>query len=111
MSGLSAALELPQGVGGELVTRGGTEAELLDGTVEVAALGQQDGEVVVAVRLTRRDATAVGLLRRLVVLQLVGVEVAQRQPGHRLAELGALLQDEASLGGAAGRAQQVRKVG
>ena len=97
-----AVLELPEGVRGELVTGGGTEPELLDGAVEVPALGQQHGEVVVAVRLTCGDAAAVGLLRRLVVLHLVGVEVAERQPGHGLAELGALLQDEAGLVLAAG---------
>src|SRR5688500_3648538 len=82
------------------------QAELLDCRFEVAALGQQVGQVVVAVHLAGRDAAAVGLLGGLLVAHLVGVEVAQGQPGHRLAELGAALQDRAGLGLPAGLPQQ-----
>ena len=60
-------LELPEASRGELVTGGRAEAELLDGAVDVAAVGQQDGEVVVAVDVAGGDAAAVGLLRGLVV--------------------------------------------
>ena len=86
------------------------ELELLDRAVEVAALGQQDAEVVVAVHVAGRDAGAVGLLGGLLVAHLVGVVVAQRQPGGGLAALGAALEHGAGLGLAAGGDQQVGEV-
>ena len=50
----SAQFEPAQRLGGQLVAGLGTEPELLDGAVEVAAVGQQHGQVVVAVRRRRR---------------------------------------------------------
>src|SRR4051794_7153764 len=101
----SVALELPQRHGGELVTGRRTEPELLARTLEVTAVGQQHAEVVVAVHVPRGDAAAVRLLGGLDVQELVGVEVAEREPGLQLAQLRAALEHEPRLGEPAGVAE------
>src|SRR4051794_39328231 len=109
--GGQGAFELVQGAQGQVVTGSDAETELLDRPVDVTALDQQQAQVVVAEDVARTDAGAVGLLGRLLVAELVAVEVAQRQPRLRLAELGTVLEHPAGLVDAPGVAQQPAEVG
>src|SRR3954452_16459466 len=111
MPGNSVALELLQGPQGQVVPGGDPEPELLDRAVDVAALDEQQTEVVVAVDVPGADAGAVGLLGGLLVTQLVAVEVAEREPGLGLPELRPVLEHPAGLVDAPGVAQQPAEVG